>query len=213
MAYIYKITNDVNDKIYIGKTEFSIEKRFNEHCKDAFREHCEKRPLYSAMKKYGINHFHIELVEETNEPEERERYWIEYFGSFKYGYNATMGGDGKKYLDYDLVIATYNELQNVTQTAEKLNINKDSVSKILHLKNIPIKSAQEQVKEKYSKIVLMYDLKDNLLNSFSSSHEAARYMIENKLTNCKHSTIRYHISEVCRGIRKTAGGYKWKFKS
>ena len=63
MAYIYKIINDVNDKIYIGKTECSIEKRFKEHCKDAFKERNEKRPLYAAMKKYGIDHFHIEEIE------------------------------------------------------------------------------------------------------------------------------------------------------
>lgn len=49
MAYIYKIINDVNQKIYIGKTEFFIEKRFKEHCKDAFRERNEKRPLYMVI--------------------------------------------------------------------------------------------------------------------------------------------------------------------
>lgn len=37
MSYIYKITNKINKKLYIGKTEFSIEKRFKEHCADAFR--------------------------------------------------------------------------------------------------------------------------------------------------------------------------------
>lgn len=41
MAYIYQITNDINQKIYIGKTEFSIEKRFKEHCKDAFKDRNE----------------------------------------------------------------------------------------------------------------------------------------------------------------------------
>ena len=65
MAYIYKIINDMNQKIYVGKTEFSIEKRFKEHCADVFKERNEKRPLYSAMRKYGIEHFHIELIEET----------------------------------------------------------------------------------------------------------------------------------------------------
>ena len=59
------------------------------------------------MRKYGIEHFHIELIEETDNPEEREVYWIEQKQSFKYGYNATMGGDGQKYIDYDLVVATY----------------------------------------------------------------------------------------------------------
>jgi hypothetical protein len=59
------------------------------------------------MRKYGIEHFHISLIEETCQPEERERYWIEYFSSFKNGYNATHGGDGKSYLDYNLIITTY----------------------------------------------------------------------------------------------------------
>ena len=40
MAYIYQITNDINNKIYVGKTEFSIEKRFKEHCSDAFHKFC-----------------------------------------------------------------------------------------------------------------------------------------------------------------------------
>ena len=43
MTYIYQIQNDINGKLYIGKTEFSIEKRFKGHCKDAFRERNEKR--------------------------------------------------------------------------------------------------------------------------------------------------------------------------
>ena len=38
MAYIYKITNDVNGKIYIGKTYNSIEKRFKEHCRERLRD-------------------------------------------------------------------------------------------------------------------------------------------------------------------------------
>ena len=92
MAYIYKITNDINDKVYVGKTEFSIEKRFKEHCRDAFKERNEKRPLYSAIKKYGVEHFHIELVEETDNPNEREIYWIEVLEGYTKGYNATLGG-------------------------------------------------------------------------------------------------------------------------
>ena len=49
MAYIYKIENDINGKVYIGKTEFSIKRRFKEHCKEAFRENREQRPLYAAI--------------------------------------------------------------------------------------------------------------------------------------------------------------------
>lgn len=167
MAYIYQIINDINNKIYIGKTEFSIDKRFKEHCSDAFKERNEKRPLYSAMRKYGIEHFHIELIEETDSPEEREKYWIEQKQSFKQGYNATLGGDGKKYLDYDLVIASYKEIKSVKDTAISLGISSDSVSNILHTNNIPIITSSEVIQKKYGKVVNMYDLQKYFFKNFS----------------------------------------------
>ena len=211
MAYIYKIVNDINQKIYIGKTEFSIEKRFKEHCQDAFKERNEKRPLYNAMKKYGIKNFHIELIEETNNPEERETYWIEQYRSFKNGYNATKGGDGKRYLDYDLIISTYKELGIIKEVAKKLHINEKTVSKILHAYNLEPISCKKAMTIKYGKITNMYDLENNFLRSFPSTNEAARYMIKHHLTNCKHTTIKQHITEVCTGRRKTAAKYKWKY--
>lgn len=213
MAYIYQIINDINQKIYVGKTEFSIEKRFKEHCKDAFRERNEKRPLYLAMQKYGVEHFHIELIEETDIPEEREIYWIEKLGSFKNGYNATMGGDGKKYIDYNLVIATYREIGVIKDVAKKLNISPDSVSFILHQNNEPINSCQNIQTKKYGKVVNMYSLKGEYLQTFPSVGAAARYMVENNLTGCKHTTIKQHITEVCTGRRQTAAKYKWKFQN
>ena len=211
MAYIYKITNQINQKIYIGKTEFSIEKRFKEHCRDAFRDRNEKRPLYAAMRKYGIENFCIELIEETEKPEEREIYWIEYYRSFKDGYNATHGGDGRKYIDYDLVIATYKELGIINKTAKKLGISTDSVSTILHNNQIHIPTAQEASSKSNKKIVNMYDLKDNFIKSFASATDAANYLVENNLVSCQASTARGHISSVCNGKRKTASGFKWKF--
>ena len=211
MAYIYQITNDINGKIYIGKTEFSIEKRFKEHCQDAFRDRNEKRPLYAAMRKYGVEHFHIELIEETDNPEEREVFWIENKRSFKNGYNATVGGDGKKYIDYDLVISSYKEIKSITDTAKALNISADSVSNILHQNNIFIISSSEVNLNKYGKITNMYSLEGEFLKSFSSTNEAAQYMIDNNLTNCKKTTIKQHITEVCTGRRNTAAKYKWKY--
>ena len=211
MAYIYQITNDINGKIYIGKTEFSIEKRFKEHCQDAFRDRNEKRPLYAAMRKYGIEHFHIELIEETDNPEEREVFWIENKRSFKNGYNATVGGDGKKYIDYDLVISSYKEIKSIVDTAKALNISADSVSNILRQNNISIISSSEVNLNKYGKITNMYSLEGEFLKSFSSTNEAAQYMIDNNLTNCKKTTIKQHITEVCTGRRNTAAKYKWKY--
>ena len=213
MAYIYQITNDINGKIYIGKTEFSIDKRFKEHCKDAFKDRNEKRPLYAAMRKYGVEHFQITLLEETDYPEEREVYWIEKLGSFKNGYDATTGGDGKKYIDYDLVIATYKEIGIIKEVANKLNISTSSVSDILHQNNIVIASGQNVQKQQYGKITNMYTLDDQFLRSFASTNEAAQYMVDNHLTGCKKTTIKQHITEVCTGRRKTAAKYKWKYST
>lgn len=211
MAYIYQIINDINNKIYIGKTEFSIDKRFKEHCSDAFKERNEKRPLYSAMRKYGIEHFHIELIEETDFPEEREKYWIEQKQSFKKGYNATLGGDGKKYLDYDLIIASYKEIKSVKDTAISLGISSDSVSNVLRANNISIITSSEVIQKKYGKVVNMYDLQNTFLKTFPSVNAAAKYMVENNLTGCKMTTIKQHITEVCMGKRKTAAKFKWKY--
>lgn len=205
MAYIYKITNDINDKVYIGKTEFSIEKRFKEHCNDSKRERYEKRPLYNAMNKYGIEHFHIEMVEETDTPEEREVYWINYYNSYENGYNATLGGDGKKYLDWNLVIKVYENLKNQKEVAKKLNINPDTVHDILIQRNIVINRTFK------NKIVNMYDENNNFIQTFSSSQEAALFLINNKITNGKSKSVSSHIREVCSGKRKRAYGFKWKY--
>lgn len=211
MAYIYQIQNDINGKLYVGKTEFSIEKRFKEHCNDAFKEISEKRPLYSAMKKYGIEHFHISLIEETDNPEEREKYWIEYLGTFKNGYNATMGGDGKRYIDYDLVVKTYNEVQNRNKTAKLLNISPDSVSNILTIKNIKILPFEEVNRMALSKKVGMYQ-KGDLIKVFSSLTDAGKFLQLNQLTlDKKIGSVVEHISQVCRNKRKSAYGYQWKF--
>lgn len=213
MAYIYQITNDINQKIYIGKTEFSIEKRFKEHCRDAFKDRNEQRPLYSAMRKHGIDHFSIQLLEETTNPEEREKYWIEKTQSFKYGYNATMGGDGKKYIDYDLVIKTYNQLQNANKTAEMLNIDPSSVRKILHTNNVELKFSQDIFKERTQKTVGMFEVKTGeLIYSFCSTKEAAHYLFQEGYTAAKDlDGVSSHIAKVCNGKRKTAYGYFWKY--
>ena len=212
MAYIYQIKNKINGKVYIGKTLDLPEYRWKEHIHDYSREGYRDRPLYRAMNKYGTQHFSIVCLEETDSPEEREIFWIEQKGSFKYGYNATRGGDGKRYIDYDLVVATYNKLGSQKDTAKHLGICEDSVRAILRVRGVETKTHAEVAKEKFSKMVSMYSLKEEYIKTFSSLTEAAQYMIDNNLTGCKHSTIRTHISEVCQGKRKTAAKFKWKFE-
>lgn len=161
------------------------------------------------MRKYGVEHFHISLLEITDSPEEREIYWIEKLQSFKCGYNATIGGDGRKYIDWDLVIALYQELKNQKEVAKKLRISTDAVHDILIERKIPIERHVGSIIQ--SKMVKMLDKTDSsVIRVFPSMADAAQYLIDNKFTNCKKTTIRYHISEVCQNKRKTAGGFKWE---
>ena len=212
MAYIYKITNDVNGKVYVGKTMFDINKRFYQHRMDATKERCKNRPLYRAINKYGIEHFSVELLEETDAPEIRETFWIQFYDSYHNGYNATRGGDGKQYLDYDAIIETYQKLQNVTKTADVCNVSRDHVSQILKSHNVEVLSTQTIAKEKLQKQVGMYELNTlQLLEIFPSVRDAARFIIIN-ISNSKLGGVSGHIAEVCCGKRKSAYGYFWKYQ-
>jgi hypothetical protein len=210
MSYVYKITNDINEKVYIGQTTRTIEERWEEHLYEVRSGRFVHRPLYAAMTKYGVDHFRIEQIEQTEEPKQRERYWIEIYGSFKDGYNDTLGGDGKPYLDYDVVIATYMHVQNMKDTADILGIHPDSVSNVLDARGIDHFSIGHIQTMKYGKIVSMFTKSGEFIRCFSSLHDAAKYMVDNQLTNCKPDTIRTHIAEVCNGKRKSAGGFIWR---
>lgn len=95
---IYKITNKINNKSYIGKST-NIEERWQYH-KMRYNDKKEwDKLLYKAFRKYGLENFSFEIIEEVDNLEkinEREKYWIEYYNTFnkEKGYNLTVGGDG-----------------------------------------------------------------------------------------------------------------------
>lgn len=98
MFYVYKIINKINNKIYVGQTTETLKKRFKRHC--GYQLNNDDH-LHRAMKKYGIENFSIELIEEVNNQEEldeREYYWIQYYNAINEGYNikdtkGKCGGD------------------------------------------------------------------------------------------------------------------------
>lgn len=98
MQGIYKITNLINNKCYIGKTNNS-ERRQKDHQRLAMTEgHKEyDKALYQAMRKYGIENFTFEMIEELEDYSisgEREKYQISFYDSYNKGYNESKGGDG-----------------------------------------------------------------------------------------------------------------------
>ena len=201
MPYIYKITNKINDKVYIGKTLDTIEHRWREHKNDYQKRRNEKRPLYSAMRKYGIDNFFIEKIEECtiDEINNREIYWIKHYNSFKNGYNATKGGDGKHYLDYDLIYNTYVKVKSIKETAKLCHCDIDSVRRIILQYGITEEDIKENQRKKKYKPVAKIDPKTNqVLEIFASISE-----VEEKCPQTKGC-----IGSTCKGKQKTSGGFK-----
>lgn len=94
MVGIYKITNNINNNCYIGQS-IHIEERWKEHKSEYNWGRENKKPLYLAFKKYGIENFSFEIIEECK-PEQlnlKEQYWIDYYDSYNNGYNMTSGGE------------------------------------------------------------------------------------------------------------------------
>lgn len=104
---IYKITNLVNGKIYIGKTKeyrgeikFGIEGRFKHHKASALKDDKTGSPLLkNAMKKYGVDNFKIEKLLNCSleEVDEKEIEMIKQHDSTNrnIGYNIALGGKGR----------------------------------------------------------------------------------------------------------------------
>lgn len=209
-GYIYKITNRINEKIYIGKTLQPIYIRFKEHCKDAFRDRNEKRPLYAAMRKHGTENFEIELIEEISidKLSEREMYWIEKYNSYHNGYNATKGGDGKQLYDYQAIIKGFLSGKLIKELAIEFECCEDTISQALKSANIDTK--QNSVKNTYKKLIA-YDLNDNVIQEFESRKAAVLWLQSNnyiKATDIDNITAT--IGRAANGKRATAYGMKWK---
>ena len=110
MSYIYKIKNDINDKVYIGKTNRDVGVRWEEHCKQ-YNQDVFNRPLYCAMKKYGTEHFSAVVFEECDKSiaSSREQFWINAYNSYYNGYNATFGGEGRPSVNSDIVFDLFHQ--------------------------------------------------------------------------------------------------------
>ena len=94
MGIIYKATNKINGKSYIGQTSRTLEKRKKGHLKGSQLQNT-KSYFHKAIKKYGIDNFVWEILLETFEDlDTKEKYYIRTFGTFGNGYNLTTGGEG-----------------------------------------------------------------------------------------------------------------------
>lgn len=155
---IYKITNIKNNKIYIGKTQQSIKKRWNKHILCARKK--INRYLYDAMNYYGYENFIIEEIDKANNKEELDKLEKQYISKYKssdreFGYNMTEGGDGGSMSDESIKKAKETRLKNnggVWQTKEALKKSANGIRNFY--KNNPHRPAySDEWKENISKSV------------------------------------------------------------
>lgn len=95
--FIYKITNKVNGKIYVGQTSETLKQRMSRHM-GYQKDKCDSK-FYRAVRKYGVENFEISVLEEVEDKEKldiREVYWIDKLNTIEDGYNTfryIKGGD------------------------------------------------------------------------------------------------------------------------
>lgn len=188
MGFIYKVTNKTNGKVYIGQTKRTLEVRWHEH--QYYASVCERLPyystLYSAIRKYGVEAFTIEAIEECDNSllNEREIYWIKEYDSVKRGYNLEYGGYGWLKCDDEEIMQLWNDGKTMIEISEVLPLHPETISRRLQLQGITQKEiiarGNEHANRKKSKPVYQYSLDGDFIREFPSLRAAQEYIGKGK---------------------------------
>lgn len=165
MHLIYCYTNLINNKKYIGQTN-NFKRRSKQHREDSFMNYNEARyrqPIHQAIRKYGIENFKIEILEEnipTDKIDKKEQYYIKKYNTIApNGYNLTEGGLANK-------------------TAPVPSRYKDSFAEIVQeLKG------EKSLKEIAQQFNMSYSYLSDINNGTRLFHENIQYPIR-KSSNC-----------------------------
>ena len=215
---IYKITNKINKKIYIGQSA-NIERRWQDHIyasqHKTYYGHI-KSLLYPAMKKYGIENFSFEIIEECEISllDEKEKYWISYYRSneSKNGYNILSGGQQGRKFDPKIFYQLWDEGKTIKEISSITGASYCTIENNLKVyKNYSIteslkrssKYACYETENKIGKIpVYQYDLLGNYLAEYKSISEATRAISETGTRN----SISYAVNS---SLTHMAYGFLW----
>ena len=189
MHYLYKITNSINDRFYVGVTSQDINNYWGSGI-----------AIKNALKKHGRKSFKKEVLAIYHDKKEaydieRELITSEFIGSNPLCYNMCVGGKGGDLYDR----SGENNPMYGTKGAFYGKKRPDHSKSMSGDKN-PMK--REDIRGKFNKPVDQYDLKGNYINTWDSIKEAS----------LKTGTLPCSISRCCSGKLKTSNGFSWKFK-
>lgn len=211
MIGIYKITNKINGKQYIGQS-INLEHRLNEH------RRCEGDSyIHNAIKKYGLENFDFEIIELTSKEllNEREKFWIAYYDSYNKGYNLTLGGEevslhpSRPVNQYDLNGNFIQRFESIMDASRATGAPSGKICMVCNKERNTAAGFQWRypndeppVKAKLQKrAVDQYSLEGTFLQTWDSAKAAGRY----------YNIDPSGIGHVCKGVRKTAAGYVWRY--
>lgn len=200
---IYKMVNEVNGKVYVGQTTRTLEERFRDHMKDARRKNRRIHLLQKDLLKYGKEKFEMKIIcfcKDKDQLDDLEIYYTEKYRK-KYGtkvYNRRTGSKGGYHCEETIKLVSGankgKEAWNKGKTCPQLSGKKNGMY-------------GQYGKQKTSKAVICMDLNGNKIKDFISVGAAAEWLRNNENEKASFSLI----AAVCRGVRKTAYGYKWEY--
>lgn len=143
-GFIYKITNKVNGKSYIGQTRYTVEFRWrqHQHKKDNTHFHC-------AIRKYGAENFTVETLEECElaDMDSREIFYIAKYDTYNNGYNSSTGGDGMVGHSRVLTDDKYDEIKGLymsgfssNKIADLYKVDKATIQKLLRAMGVKLRT-------------------------------------------------------------------------
>lgn len=211
---IYKITNAENGKVYVGQTRLTLQKRWSRH-KDSVTKFSMDGLLQRAFRKYGIDKFSIELLEDNiptlSELNTREQYYINSLDTFgDNGYNMTTGGEG-----YEVRQSTKDKLS----VAAKGRLHSEEVKNNLRTKALGRKHTNE-TKEKLSKCMQGNKYSDpNIFKEYNKNrtdttvHAFTHDQYGKVMCNCSMLAKCFNLSNsavhsVVKGVYKSTKGWK-----
>ena len=192
-GFIYKITNTINGKSYIGQTIQNVKERFYQHCATKCSKAVSNMAIHRAIKKYGKSNFTVEVIEEIDSANlnDRERYWIKCYNSYNNGYNSTKGGQEGckpfKDLDVESITKEYNTGKSLRTLGTIFKVDKQTIKDLLIRHNVELRTTRTYK--------LSQKDRDEVLEDFASGLSRKKIMI-------KWNISKSYLSQLINGYRR-----------
>ena len=207
--YVYKITNQVNGKFYLGITKNAPETRFRQHINNA-RTKVKYSRLAAAIIKHGKENFSTEVIEIHSSSEDVKLAEIRLIKKMTPHYNVTSGGDGttghtmseeQRQKARDRMLGSKINLGRIWSDEQKLKMSKKKkgckpppISSLMAITRA--ENMRRAAKERCKKVICLTDNQ-----TYNSSYEAS-------LAYGLHKTT---VASVCSGRRKAVYGLKFTY--